>query len=208
MKKIIIFDCDGVIIDSLETFMSGFISACKKLGYDQVSTKKSFLKLFDGNLYEGMKNADINRNDIPKILENLKTNLMQTQGEVKLFRGIKHTLIQLAELNKIYIITSNISSVVRNFLSSHGVKTFEEVIGAEKETSKVKKIESIKKKYPNHVYFYVGDTKGDMVEGRLADAQTIAVLWGWHDKNKLKEGNPSFTAKNPQELIKIIKNYK
>jgi len=207
MKKIIIFDCDGVIIDSLEIFMSAFVSACVKSGYKQISSREAFLNLFDGNLYDGMIMVGISKNDIPTILDNLKINFLRYQEEISLFQGIKDMLTQLANENIIYIVTSNISSIVENLLISKGINTFEKVIGAEKETSKVKKIQRIKAKHPNYSYFYVGDTKGDMVEGRLAGAQTIAVLWGWHDINKLKEAIPDFIVNTPQDLTNTIKNY-
>ena len=52
MENILIFDYDGVIVDSLDIFMKDLISACKKNGFNQISTKDIFLNLFDGNMYE------------------------------------------------------------------------------------------------------------------------------------------------------------
>jgi phosphoglycolate phosphatase len=208
MNKIIIFDCDGVILDSLNIFMKCFVSACEKLGYYQISSKQSFLDLFDDNFYKCITKMGIKQNDIPKILKNFETNIIQSKKKVPLFDGIKDVINQLATKNKIYIITSNLSNIIKNLLTSYKINVFEEIIGAEKETSKIKKIESIKKDFPNHIFFYIGDTKGDMIEGNLSGAHTIAVLWGWHNATKLKEGSPDFIANKPQELINIINNYK
>ena len=81
---------------------------------------------------------------------------------------------------------------------------FEEVVGADKETSKVKKIEAIKSKFKGNKYFYIGDTKGDIIEGRKASVKTIAVTWGWHSEDKLKKENPDFIVHSPIELVKLF----
>ena len=37
MKNILIFDYDGVLIESLEIFMENFINSCKKEGFYKVN---------------------------------------------------------------------------------------------------------------------------------------------------------------------------
>jgi phosphoglycolate phosphatase len=53
-------------------------------------------------------------------------------------------------------------------------------------------------------YWYVGDTVGDVVEGRQAGARTVAVTWGWHDENLLRGARPDHVASSPHELVELI----
>lgn len=203
-KKIIIFDYDGVIVDSLDSYEKAVISAFRKNGFNQINSRESFLALFDGNFFESVIKLGVPPEKIPAVIKELEPNLQVLQGEIKVFNGMQEVLAELFEKHKIYIATSNLTSVVEKYLKSKGIKGFEEIIGADKETSKVKKIENIKAKYPNHDIFYVGDTKGDMIEGKLAGAKTIAAAWGWHNADRLKEGNPDFIVEEPRKLLLII----
>jgi phosphoglycolate phosphatase len=204
MKRVLIFDYDGTILDSLEVFIKNFINACKKNGFEKIDSKAKFLKLFEKNLYDGMIDFGVNKEKIPKILEDLKRDLSKDMIKLQLFGGVKEMLKELSKENKMIIITSNVTKVVEDSLKSKNINCFEEVIGADKETSKVKKIESVKSKFKNYEYFYIGDTKGDMLEGKKAGAKTIAAAWGWHNKRKLKEGNPDFVVDSPEELVKLF----
>ncbi len=194
-----------MIADSLEIFMKKVITACKKHGSSQITTKEDFLNLFDDNLYASLIERGISKETIPKLIEDFQIGL-EEQRKIKLFNGIKEMLIKLAKNNKVIIITSNVTKVVEESLKLKNIDCFEEVIGADKETSKVKKIEAVKFKYKNNEYFYIGDTKGDIIEGRKAGIKTIAVTWGWHGEKKLKEEKPDFIVHSPQELLELFKN--
>jgi phosphoglycolate phosphatase len=204
MEKIVIFDYDGVIVDSLDVYEKAVISVFNKNGFNQINSRKSFLDLFDGNFFESAVKIGIPPEKMPEIIKELEPNLLALQKDLKLFDGIREILAELAKKYKIYIATSNLTNVVKTYLESQNIMGFEEIIGADKETSKVKKIESIKAKYPDSEIFYVGDTKGDMIEGKLAGVKTIAVAWGWHDVDKLKEGESDYMVKKPSELLSVL----
>ena len=206
MEKVIIFDYDGVIVDSLDVYEKAVISAFQKNGYNQIDSRESFLNLFDGNFFESVIKLGIPPEKMPAIMKELEPNLQRLQNELKLFDGMRDVLAELAKKYKIYIATSNLTEVVKAYLESQNITAFEEIIGADKETSKVKKIECIKAKYPNHDIFYVGDTKGDMLEGKLAGVKTIAVAWGWHNVERLKEGEPDYIVEKPGDLLSTIEN--
>lgn len=203
MKNILMFDYDGVIVDSLDIFRENLIHACQINNFSQIS-EKNFLSLFEGNMYEGIINLGIPKEKIPKILNDLKLGLISAQKGLHLFNGISQMLEELSRKNKIAIITSNVSEVVRKFLESKNIRCCLEIIGGEKESSKVLKIETIKTKYPNHKYFYIGDTMGDIIEGRNADAKTIAVTWGWHNESLLKKEHPDYIVRSPVELVELF----
>lgn len=206
MKKVIIFDYDGVIVDSLDVYEKAAISAFQKNSCNQITSRKSFLDLFDGNLFESMIMVGIPHEKIPAILKDTESNLWTLQKELKLFDEIKKTLAELAKKCKIYIVTSNLTNIVKAYLESQNIASFEEIIGADKEINKVKKIDYIKSKFPDSDFLYVGDTKGDMIEGKLAGTKTVAVTWGWHSEERLRKANPDFVVKSPDELVSLINN--
>jgi len=205
MKKIVIFDFDGVIVDSLNAYGKAVISVFRKHGFRQINSRESFLDLFDDNFFEGAVKNGISSQKIKAITKELKPKLLALQKNLKIFGGMRGVLAKLAQRSKIYIVTSNSASVVATYLKSQNIAFIEKIIGADKETSKVKKIERIKSKYPRHQIFYVGDTKGDMVEGKLAGVETIAAAWGWHDTKRLKKGKPDYIAQKPIDLLAIVK---
>ena len=205
-KKIIIFDYDGVIVDSLEIYAKLFVEACKKYGYQQINSKEKFLKLFERNIYDSMMIMGINEDKIKKILNHLEIISMRHQHRIVFFDGMKEVLSSLSNKHRIIIVTSNITSVVEDFVKKQNV-IYDEVIGADKELSKVKRIESIKLKYKSADYFYIGDTMGDIIEGKLAGVKTVAVSWGWHNTDKLKSVSPDYIVKSPSELIELFNKH-
>ena len=204
MKKLLIFDYDGVIVDSLVIFRKNLIEACARRASVDIS-EKDFLELFDGNMYEGMARLGVLEDKIPQILEDLKEGLSKEQGNLKLFDGIDEVARRLSKQNYSAIITSNVSSVVENYLTSRGMNCFTEVLGADKGTSKVQKIGILKSRYPGFMCYYVGDTLGDMIEGKAAGVITIAVTWGWHNEERLLKGKPDYIVNKPLELVNLFK---
>jgi len=59
--NILIFDFDGVIVDSFDIFLENFLEACQSVGVTQVNSKEHFLRLFDDNIYVGMVKFGISK---------------------------------------------------------------------------------------------------------------------------------------------------
>jgi phosphoglycolate phosphatase len=69
--------------------------------------------------------------------------------------------------------------------------------------SKKEKILYAIKKYqvaPQDIY-YIGDTTGDIKEGKEAGVKTVGVTWGWHSKEKMASAKPDYLFDTPQELL-------
>ncbi|CAH2211993.1 HAD family hydrolase [Tepidibacter aestuarii] len=203
--NLIMFDFDGVIIDSLEQFTKDFISACNEHGLLSVNSQKDMLDLFDNNVYESILSLGIDEFRIDEILSSYKRNSQNNIFNSKLFDGVKDMLQSLSLNNKVFIITSNISSLTNDFLRLNGVDCVEDVIGADIEKSKIKKIKHVIDLYPNLSPYYVGDTKGDMIEGKISNAKTIGVTWGWHTLSQLKNGGADFIVNSPDDILDIFK---
>ena len=204
MRSTLIFDYDGVIVDSLHIFMKYFFKACDREGFSNINSKQVFLSLFEGNMFEKMMDKGMSKEQILRIMDFMKKELLKNQGKLQVFPGIKKTLKTLSKKNTLLIITSNDSIVVKRFLSSQNLDIFSDIYGSEKEPSKVKKIQRIKQQYHRNNVFYIGDTTGDIIEGKEAKVQTIAVTWGWHDTEKLQKTSPAYILSEPQELLTLF----
>ncbi len=205
MDDILIFDYDGVLIDSFDIFMEHFLESCKKFNFDKVKDEDDFLKIFNGNMYENMFKMGLDKKEILRIVLNVKKELLKNQEKIKLFDGIKDTLKTISRNNTLIVVTSNDSEVVDKYFKSKKIDVFDEIIGSDKEPSKIKKIEYIKEKYNGSNYYYFGDTKGDIIEGKKAGVKTVAVLWGWHSKKDLEEEKPDIILDKPKDIISLFK---
>ena len=165
----------------------------------EVGVLPRHFEFFEALLAFGLDDHSINR-----ILETFQSDIGAYQNDLRLFDGISDTLKKISKKNKIVIITSNISKAAKQVLINNGVNCFEDVLGAEKEKRKVKKILQTMARYPGLPAYYIGDTKGDMIEGRKAGAITVAVLWGWHAVKKLEEGSPDHFVRSPEALLNLL----
>lgn len=204
MQKVFIFDYDGVIVDSFDIFLAYFLKACAKENITDITTNEDFLSLYDNNMYENMFRMGMNKQQILRIVHFMKNAIIQNKENIKLFPEIKKTLHILSQYHTLYIVTSSDTNLVSDFLKMFEINTyFHEIIGSDKQRSKTKKIMSIAQKHPDAECYYIGDTSGDIKEGKEANVKTIAVTWGWHDKKRLKKNQPDFLISTPKELLSI-----
>ena len=206
MQKIIMFDYDGVIVDSLEIFRSNFSAACEKSGHQHLSDNHRFLDLLNGNFFEEIVKSGVPQEHIPDICKALELGITQADRKIYLFDGISDMINNLTQNHTVIIITSNVTPVVEKQLAANQITSITEILGADKETSKVKKIQNQIRRFPNADYYYIGDTLGDMIEGQKAGAHTIAVSWGWHSVEKLSTANPYKIVHSPKELTDFLIN--
>jgi len=204
IKKVIMFDFDGVIADSFDIFYSEFTRACEELGFYKLNSKEVLLSLFDGNLILSLFKLGFPPWKLKELFSKFQPRITEANNRVKPFAGAKEMLEEISQVHPTYIISSNLSEAVRNFLKRENINGVKGILGADVETSKVKKIKQVSKNYPNHKPYYIGDTCGDIKEGKQANAITVAVTWGWHPKERLLKSNPDYIVNTPSELKKLL----
>lgn len=197
---IVMFDYDGVVADSFDIFYEEFTAACVEMGFNRLNSRESFLRLFEGNLIQQLIKAGFPVWKLKKLAQTFEPRIMAANRRVPPFPGMPELLAELASAMPVYVITSNATITITEFLERHAISGVRDVLGADKETSKVKKIRQVCAQLPGAHPYYIGDTKGDMLEGRTAGATTVAALWGWHPEETLREGNPDHLVRTPQEL--------
>ncbi|MFQ5620614.1 MAG: HAD family hydrolase [Candidatus Nanoarchaeia archaeon] len=200
--KVLIFDYDGVLVDSLETVFKMFNTMEKRHERQPVSMEE-YLTFYDNNFWESIKKKGVTQEQIEETFSEVQAYLIAHKDEMPIFPGVVPVINELTEKFTSFIISSNFTKVVELRLNTMGIKV-KDIIGADKIQSKQKKILHIKEQYPDAEIFYIGDTKGDMLEAKEAGVKSVAVTWGYHPKERIKEANPDFIADTPEELRKIL----
>lgn len=206
MKAVLIFDMDGVIADSWEACYPCCKNFMTALNQPQLCSQKAILRLFEDNFMTSLTKIIQPANIQSEFFFQLTNELNEAMAIAPCFSGIKPALEALSKNHSLYLVTANFTAAAHTFLNNHQLHYFLEVLGADQSFNKVEKICSIAKQYPDRSVYYIGDTLGDIIEGKAAGAQTVAAGWGWHNAFTLSRGNPDYFLEQPEELATFIKD--
>lgn len=204
-SSLIMFDYDGVIADSREIFQRAFQDACVSFGLEPLAQDEAFLRVFEGNMMAGLAAAGLRETYFPAFLSKLE-DMLNAAPQPPVFTGMAEVVRTLYQHFPLWIITSNVSDVLRPVLEDAGiVDCFQEIMGADVHPDKTEKIRRVRVRFPATCpAWYVGDTLGDILEGNRAGCRTVAVTWGWHSRDRLEQGRPDRWAERPADLLEIF----
>jgi phosphoglycolate phosphatase len=204
MHNLFLFDFDGVLVDSLDLYAEAVKRSLEGIGMPIVRNKEEFLTLFDGNYYESLAKRGV---ELAAYGDAIKEVLPRIDyGAMKPFDGLIPVLATLQKDHLLVVISSNGYRTIRTMLDRFGFAPyFREILGADFLFSKKEKIAYALKKYgiSGERAFYIGDTSGDIQEARAAGVRSVAVTWGWHNRERLVAAEPDFIVDTPEELLAI-----
>lgn len=215
MIKLIIFDYDGVIVDSFSNVHRVYKIICKKLNKNCPNDFDSFKEVYGEHhlhFYDKLNFTDDEREKADIIF---KKEIIKQKTNV--FNEIDKLLKDFHKKYKLFILTSNYKEEVINKLTKHNIlRYFDKIIG--KETYSIKrfeKVEIIKKILKDYdlnqdEVVLIGDRNVDFKEGVDAGLKHILLVdYGWgYDKLKIPEWEQKFVVKKPIDLIKAIDKIK
>lgn len=198
---LVLFDYDGVLINT-------FLEALETNADIGVSvTADEYRGWFAGNIFESIKN-------VPKTRDaDMANRYVKAYHKRTHTMGVHPSMAYLVrELSKKYllcIVSSGSERTIKTqLMNSHILDCFVDVLGYETDTSKVRKIKSALEMY--HVgrekSVFVTDTLGDIKEAHQVGIHTIAVTWGFHAEDVLREGKPESIVQTPAELQEKIES--
>lgn len=207
--KIVVFDMDGVIFDSIEESMKTVAKQYPGL------TPKMHKELLTGNFHEEIKKITLPKKiETEEEIKIRQEEYSKIKSKSPMYEGIENLLIKLHGLG--YILALNTSAFSRNTLpileNSKITHLFDTVATAELSKSKMEKFEMIRDKYTvtEENVLFVTDTLGDLREADEANIPTIIVTWGAHDRSyfdREKHNNLIDMVDTPKELINSIITY-
>jgi phosphoglycolate phosphatase len=199
-SKLIMFDFDGVIVDSLDHQCRAFVETVRAEGFADLATAEQFLEFTESNWFEALAAAGV-----PPTVVSEVENAFGAAPSPELFPEMATVIERLAAAHRMIVITSSRTDVVERVLAEHSVRGVAEVIGGDQDESKTRKIDNARRRFGRALAaWYVGDTVGDILEARRAGVGTIGVAWGWHGVERLRRANPDHMAHAPSDLLDLF----
>jgi len=202
--KLFLFDFDGVLVDSLDVYEKTVTACLIKINQPLTRGREEFLELFEGNFYESLVQKGVDLEAFMKASIDILA-----QVKIKDIKPIEDVVPVVEELHKkhcLIVISSNETASIKEALELFKYDGyFREILGSDFMLSKKDKILYATKKYqlpPDDIY-YIGDTTGDIKEGKQAGVKTVGVTWGWHGKEKMAVAKPDYLFDQPKELLTL-----
>ena len=209
MTKVIIFDFDGTLADTIDILLSITNRLSAEFGFKS-ATKEELAQLSNLNSWQILQYSGISIFKFPLLIRRLKAELHSQVPHIQLFPGIKEVLLELKKRGfQLGIITSNSRENVLGALEKNGLQdTFTFIysgstFGKHKVINKWLRIENIH----TEKVVYVGDEIRDIDAAKKTGIKVIAVGWGFNSPQALAAQNPNFLIERPQELIEIINSW-
>lgn len=216
MKKLVIFDLDGTLLNTIADLAAATNYALTQFGYPTHSTDayrffvgNGINKLFERALpetartpenvlrirskfvpYYNVHNADLSR-PYPGI-ENL-LNLLQ-QHHIQIAVASNKYQEATAKLIEQYFPTIRFTAVFGQ-RDNVPTKPDPQVVNEIIQLAGVCKEEVV----------YIGDSGVDMQTGLNAQVTTVGVCWGFRPKSELQEFHPDYLAEKPEEIAQFLK---
>lgn len=199
-SRVILMDYDGVIADSLPVCFAVYRACADRWKLPCADSLSSYLSLFEVNIYEGLRSRGFPSDKIPALMADFTKAFTRAHTSISFFPLMEKTVRSLSERFPLYIVSSTSVSIIKERLAHHRILSVRDILGAERGASKVEKIRSILPFHPQSRFIFIGDTVGDIVEGREAGVKTMGVTWGFHSQEKLRAAKPDFLVESPDEL--------
>ena len=178
--KIIIFDLDGVLVNSLENMRYTWTKVKKK--FELTIPFKEYEKNIGLPFLKILKNLKIKKHNLD-IKEYYKKISSENQNRIKIYNGVNKTLKDLKKNNKLAIFTSKDKDRTKKILKKFNIK-FDLVVTPDDLKFGKPNPEGInlilkKLKYNKKNCIYIGDSLQDFIAAKRAKVIFLFATWGY-----------------------------
>lgn len=210
--RAVIFDFDGVILDSFKVMPAIYKVIKKELKLEVSDQELESREFFAVNWKDTLIRLGCTTPQvIQQAVEIYHREYTKREQQVEPFKGIKEVLETLAERYKLAIVSSSYEETIHATLKKfHLQKYFQCIVGADQGALKPDPtpvhlcLECLQ--VTPHETVYIGDMDGDVRVARRAHLKkVIAVTWGYHSTARLQHANPDVIISKPNEILEAVK---
>lgn len=207
--KVIIFDFDGTLADTLDTIAGITNRLAGEFGY-KPTTKEEVETLKNFSSRQVIKQSRVSIFKLPFLIRKVKKQLSLEIAKIPEFSGLKEAIYDVKNQGlALGILTSNSADNVRCFLEANSlIDCFEFIQSGAALFGKsqvIKRLMRAKGLQPEEV-IYVGDETRDIEAAKKSNIKVIAVSWGFNSRQVLEKYSPDFLIDSPGELIDVIRS--
>ena len=212
MKKCIIFDLDGTLVNSLEDLADATNYALKSFNQPEKE-----LQAFPQMVGEGtrtlIKRALDNENPelIEKVLLKMREKYMQIcLNKTRPYKGLVEVVTEFAKRKIKLAVLTNKDQKMAEKIVSHFFDGFFQIVKGTTDAVPVKPepFEALqvlaKLGVKPEETIFVGDSKTDMQTAKAAGIKAVGVSWGFRDKKELTEAGAEKIIDEPSQLLKFF----
>ncbi|WP_160677829.1 pyrophosphatase PpaX [Clostridium sp. C8-1-8] len=211
MIKAVLFDLDGTLLDTNELIINSFKYTFKSMLNIDVSDEE-ITKNFGSPLYVSFKNYTEDRiEEMIKVYRDYNEERHDTMCYA--FDGVEILLSSLKQMGiKLGIVTSKRRSLAEKGLKIAGIYDYLDIIITPEDTENHKPhgepaLKACKELgISTKEAIMVGDSHFDIMCGKNAGCYTCGVEYTALPITYLKEQNPDYFVKRPEELVDVVKN--
>jgi phosphoglycolate phosphatase len=205
-SKLIIFDFDGTLADTLDALLRIVNRLAPEFKYQQISTEQvdSFKYLTP---WEVIKLSKVSLWKLPFLLKRVKEEFPREVCHVKLFPGVVELLLSLKYRGyRLGIVSSNSEANIRSLLNQNNLEHLFDFVTTGSTFGKGKVIERMMKKYncAKSDAIYIGDEIRDIQAARSIKIRIVAVAWGFNAAATLRDRQPDAIITKPKALLNAL----
>jgi len=181
--RLVVFDSDGTLVDSLPWFAKAYNEVAERLGLRPVdAADQQVLRNLTGP--EMLRRLQIPLWKVPKLVGEIRQLMAANISEFSLFEGIEESLARLDEADvTLGIVSSNSTENVRHILGPKNAARIRHFHCGASLFGKAPKIRSLLKAagIPAAESIYIGDELRDAEASSTVGMAFGAVAWGYHE---------------------------
>lgn len=203
MKKGIIFDLDGTLWDSTESFIPAWNIALKRNKQREITVSE--MQGYMGKTFEVIGElimSDLTKSHRTKILDEClleERSYLRNNGGI-LYPDLENTLKKLKETYNLYIVSNCLSEYLETFFIAHKLGDYFSDTECYGNTglSKGENIKLIIERNNLDKAVYVGDTQSDLDASDLAEVPFVYAEYGFGSVNR-----DTYSMSNISELVNL-----
>ena len=207
MIRMIIYDFDGTIADSLAVTIAAYNRIAGEKGLRGV-TEDELQALRAKDPREALKELGVSLYQVPHLLYRVLKEVKHQVVNLKPCAGMKELLSEArGQGYQQAILTSNLEESVKGFLRHNQLEIFDFVYcgsGAFGKARALKRLLRDARRSPQEVV-YVGDEIRDIEATRKAGIPIICVGWGYNAREALEGHRPQAVIDRPEQLLTEVR---